>query len=125
VYSTEPRDLVGPWFLNTVVEANTILAPEQLLEACLAVEKENARERTGVKESRTLDVDILLYGDLIVSEPALSIPHPAFRNRRFVLEPLAEIVPDLVDPPTGKTILDLLGAVSDAGRVEWFGPPLR
>jgi 2-amino-4-hydroxy-6-hydroxymethyldihydropteridine diphosphokinase len=125
VYSTEPRDLIGPWFLNTVVEANTILAPEQLLEACLAVERENSRKRTGVKASRTLDVDIILYGGLTVSGPGLSIPHPAFRNRRFVLEPLAEIVPDFVDPATGKTIRELLDAVTDAGQVAWAGLPLR
>ena len=125
IYETEPRDLVDqPWFLNTVVEANTLLSPEQLLETCLDVEEENSRRRTEVKEPRTLDIDIIFYGDRIVRKPGLSIPHPAFRQRRFVLEPLAEIAPDFVDPITGYTVRQLLKDVYDSGEIRLFGPPL-
>ena len=125
IYLTEPQEVVDqPWFLNTVVEANTLLSPEQLLETCLDVEEENSRTRTEVKESRTLDIDIIFYGDRIVRKPGLSIPHPAFRQRRFVLEPLAEIAPDFVDPITGYTVRQLLKDVYDSGEIRLFGPPL-
>jgi 2-amino-4-hydroxy-6-hydroxymethyldihydropteridine diphosphokinase len=126
LYSTEPKNMPGQSrFLNTVVEANTLLAPEQLLETCLAVEEENLRKRTGKMESRTLDIDIIFYGDWILNKSVLTIPHPEFRNRRFVLEPLAEIAPDLIDPVTGKTIRHLLENVNDPGGVQIFAPPLR
>ncbi len=126
VYSTEPRNIgSGPWFLNTVVEANTSLSAEKLLKTCFAVEEENLRKRTGKKESRTLDIDIIFYGNVILEKPGLSIPHPEFRNRRFVLEPLAEIAPNFIDPVTGKTVRELLKCVNDPGRVQHFGPPLR
>jgi 2-amino-4-hydroxy-6-hydroxymethyldihydropteridine diphosphokinase len=125
VYSTEPHDLAGqPWFLNTVVEANTILTAEQLLEVCLAVEEENSRKRSGLKESRTLDIDVIFYGDAVLNKPGLSIPHPAFRDRRFVLEPLAEIAAEFIDPISGKTIRNLLEDVNDPGEIRRFGPPL-
>src|SRR5262245_24500354 len=70
LYSTEPQNIDAgqPWFLNTVVEVDTSLHPEKLLETCLAVEEENLRKRTGGKESRTLDIDIILYGDTILKE---------------------------------------------------------
>ena len=126
LYSTEPQNLPGqPWFLNTVVEVTTSFRPEKLLETCLAVEAENFRKRTGGKESRTLDVDIILYGDTILKQPGLTVPHPEFRNRRFVLEPLAEIAPEFVDPVTGKTVHQLLEGLNDPGAVQRFGPPLR
>src|SRR3954467_12771324 len=108
LYSTEPKNMAGvPWFLNTVVEANTLLSADELLETCLAVEEENLRNRTGRIESRTLDIDIIFYGDRIIKKTGLAIPHPEFRNRRFVLEPLAEIAPDIIDPVTGKTVREL------------------
>ena len=126
LYSTEPQNMAGlPWFLNTVVEANTLLSAQQLLETCLAVEAKNFRRRTGKKESRTLDIDIIFYGDRVVNKAGLSIPHPEFRNRRFVLEPLAEIAPDFVDPVSGKTVRELAECVNDPGAVQHFGPPLR
>jgi 2-amino-4-hydroxy-6-hydroxymethyldihydropteridine diphosphokinase len=114
-----------PWFLNTVVEADTSLRPEKLLETCLAVEEENFRKRGGGKESRTLDIDIIFFGDQIVNQSGLTIPHPEFRNRRFVLEPLVEIAPSFVDPVTGKTVRELFEHVTDPGAVQRFGPPLR
>jgi 2-amino-4-hydroxy-6-hydroxymethyldihydropteridine diphosphokinase len=125
VYSSEPHDLPGePWFLNTVVEANTILAPEQLLERCISVEEENFRRRTGMKASRTLDIDIIFYGDWVIDKPELKIPHPAFRKRKFVLEPLAELAPQFIDPLTGMTVQHLLEEVQDAAELLRFGPPL-
>jgi 2-amino-4-hydroxy-6-hydroxymethyldihydropteridine diphosphokinase len=126
LYSTEPQGMAGqPWFLNTVVEANTLSSPEELLESCLAVEKENLRERKDEKESRTLDIDIIFYGDRILKTLGLTIPHPEFPNRRFVLEPLAEIAPDFVDPVSGKSVRQLLENVNDPGGIHLVAPPLR
>jgi 2-amino-4-hydroxy-6-hydroxymethyldihydropteridine diphosphokinase len=126
VYSTEPHNMpAAPCFLNTVLEANTLFSPGQLLDICLAVEQENFRKRTGKTDSRTLDIDIIFYGHRILKKAGLAIPHPEFRNRRFVLEPLAEIAPDLVDPVTGKSIRQLLQDVNDPGAVQIVGPPLR
>jgi 2-amino-4-hydroxy-6-hydroxymethyldihydropteridine diphosphokinase len=125
VYLTEPHEISDqPWFLNTVVEVNTMLGPEQLLTVCLAVEEEHSRKRTGTKESRTLDIDIIFYGDHVLENPHLMIPHPKFRNRRFVLEPLAEIAPDFIDPVSGKTVRQLFEAVADTAEVRHSGPPL-
>jgi 2-amino-4-hydroxy-6-hydroxymethyldihydropteridine diphosphokinase len=112
-----------PWFLNTVVEADTLLAPQELLEICQTVEEENLRKRK--KESRTLDIDIIFYGDWILKTPSLTIPHPEFHNRRFVLEPLAEIAPDFVDPVSRKSVRHLLENVNDPGGIYLFAPPLR
>ena len=125
VYLTEPHFLPNqPWFLNTVLEASTSLNPEQLLEACLNVEEEHFRTRTNIKESRTLDIDILFYGDMILRRSGLIIPHPSFASRRFVLEPLAEIAPDFIDPVSGKAVRELLREAGDSTEVRYFGPPL-
>ena len=118
VYSTEPREVLDqPWFLNTVIEGNTDLNPEELLRVCLDVEKENQRIRQITKGPRTLDIDIIFYGSDIVRKPGLTIPHPSFSARRFVLVPLAEIAPNFSDPLSGKTIKQLLESCPDRSAV--------
>jgi len=119
IYLTEPRELPNqPWFLNTVLEASTSLDPEQLLHVCFEVEADHFRTRDVSKGPRTLDIDIIFFGREIVRSPELEIPHPRFSKRRFVLEPLAEIAPEFVDPLSGKTVFQLLKEVSDPAQVQ-------
>jgi 2-amino-4-hydroxy-6-hydroxymethyldihydropteridine diphosphokinase len=118
LYWTQPRDVEDqPWFLNTVLEVRTLLEPELLMQECLSIERMAGRVRDVPKGPRPLDIDILIYSDRIVEEPHLSIPHPRFRERRFVLVPLAEIAPGLSDPMTGLTITQLLDLCPDEGVV--------
>ncbi|HYM24850.1 MAG TPA: 2-amino-4-hydroxy-6-hydroxymethyldihydropteridine diphosphokinase [Vicinamibacterales bacterium] len=105
-----PDNIVQPDFLNAAVVGTTRLTARRLLDALLAIEQERGRERPFPNAPRTLDLDLILYGDAVVDEPGLQVPHPRFRERRFVLEPLAEIAPNLVDPGTGRTIGDLFTA---------------
>ena len=110
IYETEPMDVPGqPWFLNQVVEAETDLFPLQLLHRTANVEVQLGRRRLTPKGPRAIDIDILLFGNAVVTTPKLEIPHPRFRLRRFVLAPLADLAPDLRDPVTRKTIRELLG----------------
>ena len=120
VYSTAPRDVLDqPRFLNTAIEADTTLSPQELLAACLDIEKKNNRVRDAAtdKGPRTLDIDIIFYGIEIIRTPSLTIPHPRFAVRRFVLAPLAEIAPNFVDPVSGRTIRELLTQCPDEGEV--------
>ena len=107
---TEPVGAPGPQplFLNAAAVGETSASAGELLSALLAIEQERGRERPFQNAARTLDLDLILFGDRVIEEPALVVPHPRFRERRFVLEPLAEIAPDLVDPVTGSTVGDLL-----------------
>jgi 2-amino-4-hydroxy-6-hydroxymethyldihydropteridine diphosphokinase len=106
---TEPEGVVGqPPFLNGALIAETHFQPRQLLELMLEIERRLGRLRPFDRAPRTLDLDLILHGAQIVQEPDLQVPHPRFRERRFVLEPLAELAPDLIDPITNRTIAELL-----------------
>lgn len=110
-HDTAPVDVTGtqPRYLNAAVAGYTTLAPRALLRELQRIEEERGRERPYVNAPRTLDLDLILYGDLEMVEDHLVVPHPRFRERAFVLEPLAEIVPDMVDPSSGVAVSDLAG----------------
>jgi 2-amino-4-hydroxy-6-hydroxymethyldihydropteridine diphosphokinase len=109
-YDTAPVGVPDdqPRYLNGVVVGQTSLTPRRLLGELLAIEKTAGRTRPSPQASRTLDLDLILFGNERIQEPGLVVPHPRFRERLFVLEPLAELAPDLVDPETGETISVLL-----------------
>ena len=122
LYSTEPREIEDqPWFLNTAIEADTTLEPMALLDACLAVERENGRVRTVSKGPRTLDIDIIFYGTESIRTDTLTVPHPGFSSRRFVLVPLAEIASEFIDPRSGKSVRQLLESCTDLAAVQFYG----
>ncbi len=111
--------------LNTAVCANTTLDPRQMMEVCLSIERQNERVRIHEKSARTLDIDIIFYGDQIVHEPGLTIPHPRFRERKFVLVPLAEIGRDEIDPVTGRAVEALLAACLDTSKLSGYNRSLK
>ena len=118
VYETDPVGLIDqPPFLNMVVRLRTALAPEGLLAAALALEAARGRERSVRDAPRTLDVDLLLYGDRIVETGNLTIPHARMRARAFVLVPLLELDPALVDPVTGESFGAMLRDASGVRRL--------
>lgn len=100
-----------PDFVNAAAVGETSLSARDLLLALLAIERERGRERPYPLAPRTLDLDLILLGDQILHEPGLSVPHPRFRERTFVLEPLAEVASGLRDPVTGRTVGELLAAL--------------
>lgn len=109
-HDTVPVGITGPQglYLNAAATGETTLSARDLLDALLAIEAARGRERPYPNAPRTLDLALILYGGLVVDGPDLSVPHPRFRERRFVLEPLSEIAPEAVDPVTGRTIRELL-----------------
>lgn len=116
LYETAPQDMADqPWFLNLVAETETTVLPLQLLAILHRIERELGRDRSkGVRRGpRTIDLDILLFGRATVDGPGLTIPHPRMKARRFVLEPLLEIAPDLRDPASGVLFRDALLEVRD------------
>ena len=113
-YETQPVDVPDqPWFLNCVAAIETALTPRELLDLVLRVEAAMGRLRMRAKGARNIDIDVLLFGDRVVNEPGLKIPHPAMQQRRFVLEPLVEIAPEAHHPELGKTARELLAALAD------------
>ena len=111
-YETEPVEFAAqPWFLNCAVELDTEKMPKQLLAGILDIEREMGRRRVQKKGPRTLDIDILLFGNSIIQTKGLTIPHPAMHERRFVLEPLAEIAPEARHPVIKRTVRELRDAL--------------
>jgi 2-amino-4-hydroxy-6-hydroxymethyldihydropteridine diphosphokinase len=100
-----------PWFLNLVAEAETVLLPRQLLARIQKVEQRLGRKRLARGGPRTIDIDIVSYGGDVIDTPELKIPHPRLRERRFVLEPLAELAPTWRHPRTGRRVAEMLPAV--------------
>jgi len=109
IYETEPQGRRNQrWFLNLVVEAETDLFPRQLLGRIAKIEQELGRRRMMANGPRTIDIDILFYGNFVVETPGLKIPHPRFAERRFVLAPMVELAPELRDPVSRRTMRELL-----------------
>ncbi len=114
LYETQPRDVPDQaWFLNQVVEIETSLLPMQLLGRTQKIERALGRIPTRPKGPRVIDLDILFYEDTVVATPGLEIPHPRLADRRFVLEPLAELAPELRHPQTGHTVREMLAQVAN------------
>ena len=112
-----------PDFLNAAVRVRTSLGPEELLDACKAIEAEHGRATGGPHHGpRPIDLDLLLLGDLELSTEQLTLPHPEASSRRFVLEPLLELDPDLA-LPDGTRLRESLDALGEAQRVKRVGPP--
>jgi 2-amino-4-hydroxy-6-hydroxymethyldihydropteridine diphosphokinase len=117
-YETEPVDFLDqPWFLNCVVEAETILAPLDLLHVLRGIESSIGSKKEFAKGPRLLDMDILLYGNQTIGSPELQIPHPRMLQRKFVLAPLAEIAPSLKHSSWDKTAAEFLAASSDHSKI--------
>jgi 2-amino-4-hydroxy-6-hydroxymethyldihydropteridine diphosphokinase len=125
LYLTEPVDAPPQeWFLNAVAGGETALPPEALLQACLDTERERGRVREVPRGPRTIDLDLLLYGDEVRDAPGLVLPHPRMHERRFVLVPLAEIAPTARHPILGLTAAEMLRLCPDRSQVVLHEPSL-
>jgi 2-amino-4-hydroxy-6-hydroxymethyldihydropteridine diphosphokinase len=112
---TEPVEVTEPQppYLNMAATGETGLSADALIAVLRDIEKRGGRERRSPRAARTIDLDVILYGDEAITTPAIVVPHPRFRTRRFVLEPLAAIAPDWVDPVTQRTVRQLLDALDE------------
>jgi 2-amino-4-hydroxy-6-hydroxymethyldihydropteridine diphosphokinase len=119
LYESEPLGNAKTWFVNSVIEVETELAPEVLLKKFKAIEESMGRKRVKGKRwgSRIIDLDILLFDQDVVDKRTLKIPHPEMHKRRFVLLPLAELAPQVVHPKLGQTVSTMLATVKDDKRV--------
>lgn len=118
-YRTSPLMLTDqPWFINGVVLCETDLSPEELLGVILDIEKDFGRDRRSRWGPRTLDLDLLAYGNRQLNLPLLTLPHPRLHERRFVLEPLLELVPDWVHPTLNISARNLLNAIAEDGGIQ-------
>jgi len=124
-YETQPVEVQTeqPWFLNCALAIETELMPLAFLGRMLAVEQSMGRIRTEPKGPRTIDIDIVFFGDDVLDTPELTVPHPAMQQRRFVLEPLAEIAPAIVHPVLKRTVRELYDSLpADSGLVKKLLP---
>ncbi len=117
-YETEPVEFTEqPWFLNCAIALETRFTPQELMTAILGIEKAMGRQRVQKKGPRMIDIDILLFGNAVLDSEEVTIPHPAMSERRFVLEPLAEIAPKARHPVLNKTIRELRDALPSGAMV--------
>jgi len=117
-YETEPVDyLEQPWFLNCVVDGETAVPAPELLRALREIETRIGSKKEFAKGPRLLDIDILLYGDDTILTAELQVPHPRMLARKFVLEPLAEIAPELKHPSWSGTAMEMLACTGDRSRI--------
>ncbi|MFN4071139.1 MAG: 2-amino-4-hydroxy-6-hydroxymethyldihydropteridine diphosphokinase [Thermus caldifontis] len=115
VYETEPVGPPQPLYLNLVAEVETGLSPRAFLEGLLTVEQSLGRERKERWGPRTIDLDLLLYGDWVLEEEGLEVPHPRLHQRAFVLVPLADLIPEGLHPVLGRTFAELLASLDRKG----------
>ena len=122
-YETEPLEVTAqPWFVNCAVKLDTEKMPRQLISAILALEQSMGRQRKQQKGPRTIDIDILLFGSSVIDIPSLTVPHPHLHERRFVLEPLAEIAPDVRHPIFKRSMRELRDALPPGQTVRKLSP---
>lgn len=122
LYETEPVEFIDqPMFLNAAVKFSTSRSPMELITRLLQIEKGMGRERTQKKGPRTIDLDILLFGEQVINTSELTIPHPSMHQRRFVLEPLAEIAPEVNHPLLKANIRELLQQLPEGQAVRRIG----
>ncbi len=116
-YRTEPVGVEGQeWYLNGAVSLETERAPAHLLQGLMAIEAEMGRVRKERWEARVIDLDLLLYGDLVIAEPGLKVPHPRMHERKFVLVPIVDLAPNLLHPVFGRRMIDLLEDCAEEGQ---------